>query len=92
MNHRRFERGRKAHRLTIFGQNGRNPANRRKESHVQHAVCFVKHQHAKVAEINQSAIEEIFESARSRHDYSSSIANGAELLSFGQASDDQSRR
>jgi hypothetical protein len=44
-----FKCRRKTHRLTVFGQGGRNPSNRGKKSHVEHAICLIEHQYAEIA-------------------------------------------
>ena len=91
MSDRRFQRGRKAHGLAIFGQDLRDPAQRGKKSHVQHAVGFVEHQNLKALETDQAAIEKVFEPARSGHHNTRSPAQRAQLASFRQAAYDQGR-
>ena len=92
VNHRSFERCGEAQGLAIFGQNGGDAPDRGKKSHVQHAICFVEDQHLQAAEINQSAIEEIFQASRSGDNQAGSPAQRTQLLPFGQAAYNQHRR
>ena len=77
-----FHRRGETHRLPLFRQNRRDPANRRKESHVQHAIGFVEHQRLQCCELDEPPIEKILQSARSRDDDASSLANRRELLAL----------
>ena len=78
-----FERGGKAERLPVLRQHSHNSADRRKKSHIQHAIGFVENQHAQRAEINELAVEKIFQAARSGDHQTSSVAQGGELRALG---------
>src|SRR5579862_9290775 len=63
--YRRFQRGGKTHGLAILGKRGRDSANGRKKSHIEHTVGLIEDQHLKGAEIHQLAVEEILQPSRS---------------------------
>ena len=86
-----FQRRGKAHRLPVFRQHGCDSANRRKKSHVQHAIGFVENQHAQIAEMHELAREEIFQSSGSGDHQPRAFAQIGELQPFGQSADDQRR-
>src|SRR5207249_2965552 len=67
-------------------------ANRREESHVQHAVRFVEDEHAQRIKMKQPAVEIIFEPSRSSDHQPRSFANGLELPALGQSANNERRR
>ena len=56
-----FERRGKAHRLPVFRQDRCDSANRRKKSHIEHAIGFVENQNAQIAKMHELARKKIFE-------------------------------
>ena len=86
-----FERRRKAHRLAFLRQHRCDSANRRKESHVQHAVGLIEDEHSQFAEIDELAAEVIFQASGSGDHQPRARADRASCLPFGQSAHDQRR-
>ena len=61
------------------------------EAHVEHAVDFVEHQDFDAAEVDQLAVEVVFEAARRGDDKPRAATDGFELRTFGEAAADQRR-
>ena len=60
---RGFQRRGEEQGLALFRQDGCDPANRGKKSHVQHAVGLVENQDSQIAKIEELAIEEVLQTA-----------------------------
>ena len=82
-----LERGREAQCLTVFRQHGKNAADGRKESHVEHAVGFVEDEHLDVAQVGEAAIGEILQASGSRDDERGSGTESLNLSFLGDAAD-----
>src|SRR5271169_4510217 len=50
--HISFQGRGEAHGLALFGEYSRNPSNRGKKSHVQHAIGLVEHEHLQIGEMD----------------------------------------
>src|SRR6266853_1501870 len=83
--HIAFHGRREAHRLPLFWKDRDDALDRWKKSHVEHAVCFIEDEKTQRVKMEESAVEIIFETPRSRHHQSCSLANGLELCALGQS-------
>ena len=87
-----FHRRREAHGLALFGQNRGDALDGWEKAHVQHAVRFVENQDAQRVEVEELAIEIVFQAARSSYNETRSLANGLKLRALGEAANDERRR
>ena len=74
-----------------MGSDANNAAQRGQEAHVEHAVRFVQHQRLDLAEVNQPALEVVFQPSRSRDDHACASADGFDLRPLGHSADHQRR-
>ena len=86
-----FERRRKAQRLALLGKHRCDSANRREESHVEHAVGLIEDEDLQSAKIEEVAAEVIFQASRSGDHEPRSRANRGKLFGLGQSAHDQRR-
>ncbi len=89
--HGAFHGGGETHGLAFLRKNGGDSANGREKAHVQHAVRFIEDESMEIGEMDELAVEIIFEAAGSSDDEPGAVANGHELRAFGQSTDNQSR-
>ena len=89
--HGAFHGGGETHGLAFLREDGGDSANGREKAHVQHAVRFIEDESMEIGEMDELAIEIIFEAAGSSDDEPGAVANGHELRAFGQSTDNQSR-
>ncbi len=59
------------------------------EAHVQHAIALIEDEHFDAIELDQLAIEEVFEAAGRRDDETHTATKRIELRAFGESADDQ---
>jgi len=85
---RLLHRGRETQRLALPRQSRQNAPECRQESHVQHAVGFVKHQYFDVLQIGELAIDEILQASRSSNYQLRPGSQTLDLTLFRNASDD----
>ena len=87
--HLRVERGGVAQRLPVRAQLADDALDGGLESHVQHAIALIEHQHFHAIQLHQLAIEKVFEPARGCDHQAHAAAQRIELRAFGKSADDQ---
>src|SRR5947207_10898293 len=80
-----------AQSLEAYWQDFQNPFDGRQESHVQHAVSFVEHQHFDMPKIGQPAAKKVLQSSGSSNYQSRAGAKSLDLRLLGYAADHQRR-
>ena len=84
---RSFDGGRKEHCLAAGRGRGHDPFDGGQETHVQHAVGFIQHQHADGPQVDELAVEEIDQPSGGGDDHLSALADGLQLGSFVESAD-----
>src|SRR6185369_14236512 len=84
----RIQRGRVAHRLAGLRHSGDDATDRRKETHIEHAIDLVEDEHVDLREIDLAAAEEVFKTSRSGNDETRPTIEIVELRVLGQATAD----
>src|SRR5262249_18329392 len=84
-----LHRGRETQGLALLRQGRQNALDRRQESHVQHAVGFVKHEYFDVVEISKLAIHEILQASGSGNQQLRPGSQTLDLRFLRYASDDE---
>ena len=88
----RAQRRRVAERLAIRREGSRDAPDGGLETHVEHAVHFVEDKDLDAAQVDQLALEIIFETAGRPDDQARAAADRVQLRAFSESSTDQRRR
>uniref|UniRef100_E6QI67 Uncharacterized protein n=1 Tax=mine drainage metagenome TaxID=410659 RepID=E6QI67_9ZZZZ len=75
--------------MTRLGQATGDASNGRLEAHVEHAIHFVEDEDANHFELDEFAVEVVFEPAGSGDDDAGTAADGLQLWPFGHTADDE---